>query len=137
MIQRAVPHHFEVLGVVSGRFTCIFKGMCKTHTFYGRLSYTLNNRQGINSKAVENCRYHIDSVGVLASNLSSGLYPSGPVDKKGVADTASVGLSFPAAEGRVPGPGPAPGIVVEGLRAPQLIQGYKVLLKRFRHIVEK
>jgi hypothetical protein len=70
-------------------------------------------------------------------NFAFGFNSFGPVDNKGVADTTAVGLWFPAAEGCVSGPSPAPSIMVVSFWTPKLIHGCEILLYGFRHIIEK
>src|SRR5512139_422115 len=54
-----------------------------------------------------------------------------------VCGTAPVGLALPAAERRVAGVGPAPGVVVARLHTAQLVDHLEVIFKGFLDIVEE
>ena len=63
--------------------------------------------------------------------------PLGHDTMHGSVRAAPVGLALPAPEGRIAGVGPAPGVVVVGLDAAQLIEHLEVIFQRFLDIVEK
>ena len=60
-----------------------------------------------------------------------------PGDDERVADAAAVGLPLPAPERRVAGPRPAPRVVVEVLRAADLVDDLEAVLERLRGVVEE
>ena len=92
---------------------------------------------GSTPSSIEHGRNHVDGVGVLCANLAFGLDGVGPVHDEGIADAAAIGLAFPAAEGRVARPSPAPGIVIEVIGSTQFIDSSQVCFERVGHIVEK
>jgi hypothetical protein len=59
------------------------------------------------------------------------------MDDERIADAAAIGLALPAAEGRVAREGPAPGIVIEGRRASELVDLLQVFLERVGDVVEE
>ncbi len=65
------------------------------------------------------------------------LMPFGQVNDEGIADTAAVGLALPAPEGGIASPGPAPGVMVEGIGSAQFVDLFQVLFQRFGDIVEE
>ena len=103
--------------------------MGEADTFDGRLGHTLDDRWWLDAKRVQHRRHHVDGVSVLRADLALCLDAFRPVDDKRVADAAPIGLAFPAAERGITRPGPAPGIVVEGLRPTQLVQFRQALLE--------
>ena len=74
---------------------------------------------------------------VLRPHLAPRRHPGGPREDERVGRPAAVGLALPAPERRVPGPRPAPGVVVVGPRAAQLVDLREVLLEALRHLVEE
>src|SRR5437868_5846273 len=113
-----MAEHLEVLGGMPGRHFGISEGMGEANTLDGRLGDALDDRWRLDVQRFEHSRHHIDGVGVLRADVAPGLDTFRPMDDEWVADAAAIGLALPAAEGRVAGPGPAPGVVVEGLRPP-------------------
>lgn len=126
--------HLEVLRDVLGGRVGIVKGVGEADTLDGRLGDALDARWRLNAQCIQHRRHHVDGVGVLGADCSPGLDTLGPVDDEWVTDAAAIGLAFPAAEGRVAREGPAPGIVVEGLRPAQLVQLLQALLERLGRI---
>ena len=60
-----------------------------------------------------------------------------PADDERVRDSAAVGLALPAPERRVARPGPAPWVVVEVLRAADLVDRGEAVRERFGCVVEE
>src|SRR5690242_15651390 len=110
-----MAEHLEVLGGVIGRRLGISEAVGEADTFNGRLGHTLDDCWRLNAKCVEHGRHHVDGVSILCTDFALCLDASGPVDDKRVADAAPVGLALPAAEWCIACPGPAIGVVVEGL----------------------
>src|SRR2546421_1836060 len=121
--------HLEVLGGVISRRFGIIKGIGEANTLDGRLGNTFNDRWRLNAKRFEHRGYHVDGVSVLRADFTLCRDAFGPVDDERVTDTAAVGLALPAAEWCIACPGPAPGVVVEGLRPAQLVQLCQTFLK--------
>src|SRR6266496_3218768 len=111
--------------------------MGKTVTFNGRLRDALDCCRRLQTKKVKDGRDHVDCVRILSANFSLGCDSLGPMDDERIADTAAIGLAFPATERRVTCKGPAPGVVIERVRSTQLIDHREVLLERVRHVVEE
>ena len=82
-------------------------------------------------------RDEVDDVPVLRPHLAVCLDALRPRYDARVGGAAPVGLALPAAERRVAGVGPAPGVVVEGLDAAQLVDHLEVVFQRFLDIVEE
>ena len=76
-------------------------------------------------------------MGVLRADLAARLDPGRPGDDERVRGAAAVGLALPAPERRVAGPRPAPRIVVEVLRAADLVDDRQALLERLLGVVEE
>ena len=75
----------------------------------------------LDAQRFEHRRDHVDGVGVLRAHFTLRLDALRPVDDERIADAAAVGLALPAAERRISCEGPAPGVVIVGLRPAQLI----------------
>ena len=90
-----------------------------------------------NAQGFQNRRDEVDDVAIMRAHLAARLDALGPRDDARVGGAAPVGLALPAAEGRVAGVGPAPGVVVEGLDAAQLVDHLEVIFQRFLDIVEE
>ena len=74
---------------------------------------------------------------VLGADLAPGRDPPRPGDDERVAGAAPVGLPLPPAERRVPGPRPAPRVVVEVPGAADLIDQRQAFLQRLLGVVEE
>ena len=74
---------------------------------------------------------------VLGADLAPGRDPPRPADDERIAGAAPVGLPLPPAERRVPGPGPAPRVVVEVPGAADLIDQLEAFLQRLLRVVEE
>src|SRR5260221_7216023 len=132
-----MAEHLEVLGDVPGGRFGIVEGTGEADALDGRLGDALDDRRRLDPQRFEHRRYHVDGVSILRAHLTLCLDATGPVDDERVADAATIGLAFPAAEGCVAGPGPAPWVVVEGLRPTQLVQLLQALLERLGCVVEE
>ena len=87
--------------------------------------------------SVEHGGHHVDDVRVLRAHVAAVLDPRRPVHDERVGRAAAVGFALPPAERRVPGEGPAPRVVVEVLRATELVDDLQAVLDRFRAVVEE
>src|SRR5207247_5857588 len=74
---------------------------------------------------------------VLRADVALALDPLRPGDDERVAGAAAVGLPLPAAKRRVARPRPAPRVVVEMLRAADLVDQLQALLERLLRVVEE
>ena len=74
---------------------------------------------------------------VLGADLAPGRDSLRPGDDERIADAAPVGLPLPPAERRVPGPRPAPRVVVDVPGAADLIDQLEGILQRLRGVVEE
>ena len=137
VIDRTMAEHLEILGVVIAGCFYVIEGMGETDPIDGRLGHAADAIRRFHAKGFQNCRDEVDDVRVMRSYLAFCLDTLRPGDDARVGRAAPVGLALPAAEGRVAGIGPAPGIVVVGLDAAQLIEHLEVILERFLHVVEE
>ena len=91
----------------------------------------------LDAQQVQNRGHHVDDVRVLGADLAPGRDPARPGDDERIAGAATVGLPLPPAERRVPGPGPAPRVVVEVLGAADLVDQLEAFLQRLLGVVEE
>ena len=102
-----------------------------------RLGDAANRERPLDPERVEHGRDHVDRVRVLRADLASGFHALRPADDEGVADAAAVGLALPAPERGVAGERPAPRVVVEVVRAADLVDHLQALLERLLRVVEE
>ena len=76
-------------------------------------------------------------MGILRAHFPLCLDALRPVNDERIADPTAIGLALPAAERRIAGERPAPGVVVAVFRPAELVQGGQVLLRRALHVVEE
>ena len=74
---------------------------------------------------------------VLRADLAPGRDPPRPGDDERIAGATPVGLPLPPAERRVPGPRPAPRVVVEVPGAADLVDQRQAFLQRLLGVVEE
>src|SRR5262245_21584062 len=74
---------------------------------------------------------------VLCADLTPGLEALRPDDHERIRDAAAVGFALPAPERRVPGMRPAPGVVIEVLRATEVVDRRDVLREVVGYVVEE
>src|SRR4029077_14923556 len=86
---------------------------------------------------VQDRGHHVDDVRVLGADLAPGGDPAWPGDDERVAGAAPVGLPLPPAEWCVPGPRPAPRVVVELPGPADLIDQLQAVLQRLGGVVEE
>ena len=91
----------------------------------------------LEAQQVQDRGHHVDDVRVLGADLAPGRDPPRPGDDERVAGAAPVGLPLPPAERRVPGPRPAPRVVVEVPGAADLVDQLKAFLQRLLGVVEE
>ena len=137
VVDGAVAEHLEVLGVVVAGRRCFIEGMGEAHAIDGRLADAADTLRCLGAYGFQNCRHHVDGVCVMQSHLAAALNALGPGYDERIGGTPAVGLALPAAEGGVAGIGPAPGVVVVGFDAAQLIDHLEVVFQRFLDIVEE
>src|SRR5438477_159914 len=116
-----MAEHLEVLSNVTCRRACIIEAVGETDTLDRRLGDALDDRWRLNAKRVQHSRHHVDGVSIVCAHLTLCLDALGPVDDERVADATAIGLALPTAERCIACPGPAPGVVIEGLRPTQLV----------------
>ena len=132
-----MAEHLEVLGDMPGGRVGIVEALREADTLDGRLRDTLDDCWRLNAQHVQHRRHHIDDVSVLRADLALRLDAFRPVHDERVAGATAIGLALPATERGIACKGPAPGIVVEGLRPAQLIQLRQALLQRLLRVVEE
>jgi hypothetical protein len=74
---------------------------------------------------------------VLLAHLAGRLDPLRPADDERIGRPAAVGLALPAPERRVARVRPTPRVVVEALRAAELVDRGEAVLERLRRVVEE
>src|SRR5262249_62119336 len=74
---------------------------------------------------------------VLCADLTPGLEALRPDDHERIRDAAAIGFALPAPERRVPGMRPAPGVVIEVLRATEVVDRREVLREVVGYVVEE
>ena len=137
VVDRAVAEHLEVLGVVVAGRSRLVEGVGEADPVDRRLGHAADALRRLDAQGFQNRRDEVDDVPVVLAHLAARLDALGPGHDARVGGAAPVGLALPAAEGRVAGVGPAPGVVVEGLDAAQLVDHLEVIFQRFLHIVEE
>ncbi len=91
----------------------------------------------LDAQGVQHRGDHVDRVAVLLADLALGPDALGPDHHERVGDSAAIGLALPAPERRVAGVCPAPGVVVVGLGAAEILERGQVLLHVVGNVVEK
>ena len=119
-----------------GAAACV-EGVGEADPVDRRLGHAADALRRFDAQGFQDRRDEIDDVPILRPHFAARLDALGPGDDARVGGAAPVGLALPAAEGRVAGVGPAPGIVVVGLDAAQLVEHLEVVFERFLHIVEE
>ena len=92
---------------------------------------------GSNPDEFQHRGHHIDGMRILGAHLAPGFHTLGEVHDERIADPTPIGFTLPAAERRVTGPGPAPGIMVEGGRVAQFVDVFQVRLQIFFDVIEE
>ena len=137
MVDGAMSEHLEVLRNVLGMSIRRVEGVGEAHAFQRGLGYASDCRGRFDAQCVKDGGHHINGVGVLLAHLAPSLDAFRPGDDEWVGRATAVSLPLPAAEGRVAGPGPAPGVVIVALRATQLVDLCQVVVERLRDVVEE
>src|SRR5512145_2872333 len=132
-----MTHHLEVLRGVSAGGLGVVEGAREADPLDRRLRDAPDRGGRLDPEQVEDGRDHVDDVGVLGSDLPFGLDALRPRDDERVAGATTVGLSLPATEWRVPGPRPAPGVVVEVVGSAELVDDLQAVLEGLRGVVEE
>ncbi len=137
MVDRPVTEHLEVLRVAAGLGGSVVQRVGEADSVQGRLGDAADRRGRLDAQQVQDRGHHVDDVRVLGADLAPGRDPPRPADDERVAGPAPVGLPLPPAERRVPGPGPAPRVVVEVLGPADLIDQLEAFLQRLLGVVEE
>ena len=127
-----MTEHLEILRSVTVLCIGVVKGRQQADTLHLRLRYPTDRLGGFNPDCFEQRRDHVNRVRVLMTHFAASRNSSGPRDDARVRNATPVGLSFPAAKRRVPGPGPSPSVVIEGVLAPPLLNHFQIVLKSLR-----
>ena len=91
----------------------------------------------IDPDEIEQCRHDVDGMHVLVACAALGADPGGPVENEWISDAAFVGIAVEALQRRVTGPGPSPRVVVVGLRRPEVVDPFEILLEALGNEVEE
>lgn len=137
VVDRSVAEHLEILGDVAVFRLPLVKGMSKAHALDGRLGDAADFRRRLDLQGVQYRRQQIDGVSVLRADFPFCLDTLWPMHDERIADTSAVGFPLPALERGVARPGPAPGVMIEILRAAQIVQRLEIGFQGLRHIVEE
>ena len=137
VVDGPVAEHLEVLGAAVARRVGVVEGVREADAVHGGLRDAPDLGGRLDAEQVEDGRHHVDDVRVLGADLASGRDPLRPGHDERIGRAAAVGLALPAAERRVARPGPAPGVVVEGAGAADLVDPREALLDRLRRVVEE
>ena len=81
----------------------------------------------LDAERVEHRRNQVDRVAILRADFALGLDAFRPDYHERVGCPPAIGLPLPATEWGVAGVGPAPGIVIEILRAAEIFDCRKIL----------
>ena len=121
VVDGSMAEHLEVLRVVLAGGVRVLEGMREADAVHRCLGDAADGGWGLDVEQVEHGGHHVDDVGVLRPDLAARPHPGRPGHDERVARAAAVGLALPAAERCVAGPGPAPRVVVEVVRAADLV----------------
>ncbi len=129
VVDRAVAEHLKVLGMMIGGRSRLVEGVGEAHPVDRRLGHAADALRRFGAQGFQDRRDEVDDVPIVLAHLAARLDALGPGYDARVGGAAPVGLTLPAAEGRVAGVGPAPGVVVEGLDAAQLVDHLEVVFQ--------
>src|SRR5262249_47510382 len=112
VVDRTAAEHLEVLRPTGSRRVALVEGVARRRAVDRLLRHAVDGGGGLDADGVEDGRHQVDRVAELASDLSARRHALRPVRDQRGADAAEPREALPQAERRVPGPRPAPGVVV-------------------------
>ncbi len=127
VVEGARTEHLVVLGDVRGRGTLIVECGREAHPLDWRLFDSGDAPGRIDPYEIEQCRQDIDGVDILVASATLRTDSRRPVEDQRVGHSPFMGVTLEAFEGRVPGPRPAPRIVIVGLRGPEIVDPSQIL----------
>ena len=78
VVDGAVTEHLKVLGVVVAGRRRLIEGVGEAHAIDRRLGHAADALRRFGAQGFQNCRHHVDGVGVVRSHLAAALNALGP-----------------------------------------------------------